>query len=75
MSDAIIVALIGGICTAIPSLIATIVINNKSTAVTQYKIDDLTKKVEKHNNVVERMAVAENSIKSAHHRIDDLVDK
>lgn len=41
----------------------------------QYKIDDLTKKVEKHNNVVERMAVAENSIKSAHHRIDDLMDK
>lgn len=41
----------------------------------QYKIDDLTKKVEKHNNVVERMAVAENSIKSAHHRIYDLMDK
>ena len=75
MSDAIIIALIGGVSTAIPSLIATIIINNKSTAVMQYKIDDLTKKVEKHNNVVERMAVAENSIKSAHHRIDDLMDK
>lgn len=75
MSDAIIVALIGGICTAIPSLIATVVINNKSIAVMQYKIEDLTKKVENHNNVVERMAVAENSIKSAHRRIDDLVDK
>ena len=75
MPDAIIIALIGGVCTAIPSLIATIIINNKSTAVMQYKIDDLTKKVEKHNNVVERMAVAENSIKSAHHRIDDLMDK
>lgn len=75
MSDAIIIALIGGVCTAIPSLIATIIINNKSTAVMQYKIDDLTKKVEKHNNVVERMAIAENSIKSAHHRIDDLMDK
>ena len=71
MSDVIIVALIGGVCTAIPS----VVINNKSTAVMQYKIDDLTKKVEKHNNVVERMAVAENSIKSAHHRIDDLMEK
>ena len=75
MSDVIIVALIGGVYTAIPSLIATVVINNKSTAVMQYKIDDLTKKVEKHNNVVERMAVAENSIKSAHHRIDDLMEK
>lgn len=75
MSEAIIIALIGGICTAIPSLIATVVINNKSTAVMQYKIEDLTKKVEKHNNVVERMAVAENSIKSAHHRIDDMMEK
>ena len=75
MSEAIMIALIGGICTAIPSLIATVVINNKSTAIMQYKIEDLTKKVEKHNCVVERMAVVENSVKSAHHRIDDLMDK
>lgn len=75
MSDVIIVALIGGLCTAFPSVIATILINNKSTAIMRYKIEDLTKKVEKHNNVAERMAVVENSIKSAHHRIDDIVDK
>lgn len=75
MPDVILIALIGGICTAVPSLIATVVINNKSTAIMQYKIEDLTKKVEKHNNVVERMAVAENSIKSAHRRIDGLTDK
>ena len=75
MSDIVLVAVISGVCTAIPSLIATIMINNKSTAVMQYQIADLTKKVEKHNNVVERMAVAENSIKSAHHRIDELADK
>lgn len=73
MPDVITVALISGLCTAVPSLIATIVLNNKSTAIMQYQIADLTKKVEKHNNVVERMAVAENSLKSAHHRIDELV--
>jgi len=28
--------------------------------------------VEKHNNLVERMAVVEGSAKSAHHRIDEL---
>lgn len=71
----IIVAIIGGICVAIPTIIATIVSNNKQNAVVQYKIEYLTKQVEKHNGVVERMAVAENSIKSAHHRIDELMEK
>ena len=75
MPDVITVALISGLCTAVPSLIATIVLNNKSTAIMQYQIADLTKKVEKNNNVVERMAVAENSLKSAHHRIDELVNR
>lgn len=36
-----------------------------------YRIEQLEKKVEKHNNLVERMVVVENSVKSAHHRIDD----
>lgn len=75
MSDAIIVALIGGVCTAVPSLMATVFLNNKSNAIMQYQIADLTKKVEKHNNVIERMAVVENSVKSAHHRIDEIADK
>lgn len=75
MNDTILVAIISGIFVAIPSLVATIVINNKTNAVMQYQIMDLTKKVEKHNNVVERMAVAENSLKSAHHRIDGIEDK
>lgn len=34
--------------------------------------DRLEKKVEKHNNLVERMAIVEQSAKSAHHRIDDI---
>lgn len=75
MNDTIIVAIISGLFVAVPSLIATITINNKSNAVMQYQLQNLTKQVEKHNGVVERMAVAENSIKSAHHRIDELMDK
>ena len=71
----IIVAIIGGICVAVPTIIATIVSNSKQNAIVQYKIESLTKQVEKHNSVVERMAVVENSIKSAHHRIDELMDK
>ena len=36
-------------------------------------MDELEKKVSKHNNLVERMVKVEASAKSAHHRIDDLV--
>ncbi len=37
-----------------------------------YRIEQLEKKVDKHNNLVERMAAAERDIKSAHRRIDAL---
>lgn len=36
------------------------------------KLNALEKKVEKHNNVIERLYVAEESVRSAHHRIDEL---
>jgi hypothetical protein len=35
-------------------------------------IERLEGKMMKHNNIVERLAVVEQSTKSAHHRIDDL---
>ena len=37
-----------------------------------YRIEQLEKKVAKHNNLGERMYAVESSVKSAHHRIDDL---
>ncbi len=43
-----------------------------SGRLTVYRISQLEKKVEKHNNLVERMVKVENSVKSAHHRIDEL---
>ena len=72
MSDVVVTAIISGLCVAIPSVIATMSSNNKSNALMNYRIDELTKEVEKHNSVVERMAVVEKSLKSAHHRIDEL---
>ena len=46
-----------------------------NTKLTNYRIEQLEKKVDKHNSVVERMALAENNIKVANHRIDDLEEK
>ena len=36
------------------------------------KLISLEKKQDKHNNLIERMVIVEQSVKSAHHRIDDI---
>lgn len=45
-----------------------------SGRLTSYRISQLEKKVEKHNNLVERMVSVEDSAKSAHHRIDEILE-
>lgn len=66
--DAIIAALVSGIVTLVGVLIA----NNKSQAVTDVKIEELTREVRKHNSFAEKIPVIEEQIKIANHRIDDL---
>ena len=53
--------------------------NKKTTALMEYKIDQLTKKVELHNNAItrlyeveKRLGIDEEKIKVANHRIDDM---
>lgn len=53
MTEAVAVALISGLCVAVPSVITTMFSNNKANTLMNYRIDELTKKVEKHNNVVD----------------------
>ena len=43
-----------------------------SSKLTNYRIEQLEKKVDKHNNFAERIPVIEQNIKVANHRIDDL---
>lgn len=43
-----------------------------STNLIKYRIEQLEKKVEKHNSVVERMALAENNIKNIYHTLDEM---
>jgi hypothetical protein len=66
--DAIIAALVSGIVTLVGVLIA----NSKSQAVTDVKIEELTREVRKHNSFAEKIPVIEEQIKVANHRIDDL---
>lgn len=59
MSEAVLVAIItGGI-----TLIGTALSNWLNHSKTIYRIDQLEKKVEKHNNLVERMYICEGEIK------------
>lgn len=40
-----------------------------------YRIEQLEKKVAKHNSLIERMYAVESSVKSAHHRIDEIKEE
>lgn len=70
--EAIITAIIGGVCVAIPSIIATISSNKRSTALITYRVNQLEKKVEKHNSVVERTFRLEEDIKNIQEDIKEL---
>lgn len=37
-----------------------------------YRLNELEKKQDKHNNLIQRMTIVEQSTKSAHHRIDEI---
>ena len=64
----IIVALITGGVT----LAGVLISNQKSQAVTETKIEELTREVREHNNFARRVPVLEEQMKVANHRIDDL---
>jgi hypothetical protein len=55
-------AVISGLCVAVPSVIATVSANKKSSAITDFKIEELTKKVNQHNNLIDRMYKVESRI-------------
>ena len=79
MSEAIVVALItGGL--SLTGVVITCLATAKKTekaaavaqAVTDTKIDELTREVRAHNNFAQRMPVVEEQIKVINHRISDL---
>ena len=59
----IIVALISGLCVAIPSVLATVMNNKKTTSLISYRIEQLEEKTDKHNKVMERQFQLEQAFK------------
>ena len=66
--ETILAALITGAVTLIGVLIA----NGKSQAVTDTKLEELTREVRAHNNFAQRVPILEEQMKVVNHRIDDL---
>ena len=81
MIDIIVAIIVGGL-----SLVGVILTNASSNkkveskietaqAVTDTKIEELTREVREHNNFARRVPVLEEQIKAANHRIEDLEGK
>lgn len=58
----ILVAIISGLCVAVPSIIATISSNKKSNDLVIYRINELDQRVSAHNNLIERMYRVESRV-------------
>ena len=68
MTEAIICAIITGGLT----LLGVIIANSKTQAVTEARLEELTREVREHNGFARRMPVVEEQIRVINHRISDL---
>nr|DAU64170.1 MAG TPA: hypothetical protein [Caudoviricetes sp.] len=71
MYTEILCAVISGAVTLVGVLIA----NSRSQAVTETRLDELTREVREHNNFAQRVPVLEEKINVANHRISDLEER
>lgn len=79
MSEAIVVALITGVLSLVGVVVSNMAASRKTEAkiqtaqaVTDTKIEELTREVREHNGFARRMPVVEEQIKVINHRIEDL---
>ncbi len=79
MTEGVLVAIISGVLTLVGVIISNLAAGRKtqarietSQAVTDTKIDELTREVREHNNFAKRVPVVEEQIKVINHRISDL---
>ena len=82
MAIEVIVSLISGSVAIFSCLISSFIASNKAIsyiektqAVTDTKLEELTREVRRHNNFAERMPVVEEQVKIINHRINGLEKK
>ena len=69
MNEMIVALITGGV-----TLVGVLISNQKNQAVTETKLEELTREVREHNNFARRVPVLEEQMKVANHRIQDLED-
>ena len=69
MNEIIVALITGGV-----TLVGVLISNQKAQAVTETRLDELTREVREHNGFARRMPVVEEQIKVINHRIEDLED-
>lgn len=67
MNEIIVALVTGGV-----TLLGVLISNSKAQAVTDTRLEELTREVREHNNFARRMPVVEEQIKVINHRIQDL---
>ena len=67
MNEIIVALITGGI-----TLVGVMISNQKSQAVTDTKLEELTREVREHNGFAQKIPVMQEQIKVINHRIDDL---
>lgn len=79
MSEAVIVAIVTGLLSVLGVVVSNIFANRKTQsqietaqAITDTKLEELTREVREHNNFARRVPVLEEKMCVANHRIDDL---
>ena len=69
MNEIIVALITGGV-----TLVGVLISNQKSQAVTDTKLEELTREVREHNNFARRVPVLEEQMEVANQRIQDLED-
>ena len=66
------IGIVGAVITGIFSLLGVMKANSKTTALISYRIEQLEKKQDKHNNALERLTRLEGRVTEAEHEISDM---
>ena len=65
-------SIIAAVITGALTLVGVLIANSRSQAVTDTKLEELTREVREHNNFARRVPILEEQMKVANHRIADL---
>ena len=65
-------SIISAILAGAVALIGVLIANSRSQAVTDTKLEELTREAREHNNFARRVPILEEQMKVANHRIADL---